>query len=128
MEHSKEFLALAEPARQQATEMDAATVMRWQQEQRDFLLIDVREDHEWQQGHLPDALHLSRGIIERDIIGRVMDFERILVLYCGGGYRSAMAAVNLEAMGYRNVISMAGGFKAWRDAGYPLMDATSAPK
>ncbi|NRA62571.1 MAG: sulfurtransferase, partial [Psychrobium sp.] len=90
-------------------------------EQRDFLLIDVREDNVWKKGHLPQAIHLGRGIIERDIVARVVDFEHILVLYCGGGYRSSMACDSLQQMGYRNVISLDGGYGAWKKAQYPLI-------
>lgn len=121
MQHSKEFLAIAEKASEQVNHTDIGTVKRWQQEQRDFFLIDVREDHEWANGHLPDAIHLSKGIIERDIVARVIDFDHILVLYCGGGFRSSMAGDNLQKMGYRNVISLDGGYSAWKKAGYELI-------
>ncbi|NRA72454.1 MAG: sulfurtransferase [Gammaproteobacteria bacterium] len=121
MQHSKEFLAIAEKASEQVNHTDIETVKRWQQEQRDFFLIDVREDHEWANGHLPDAIHLSKGIIERDIVARVIDFDHILVLYCGGGFRSSMAGDNLQKMGYRNVISLDGGYSAWKKAGYELI-------
>ena len=121
MQHSKEFLAIAEKASEQVNHTDIETVKRWQQEQRDFFLIDVREDHEWANGHLPDAIHLSKGIIERDIVARVIDFDHILVLYCGGGFRSSMAGDNLQKMGYRNVISLDGGYSAWKNAGYELI-------
>lgn len=121
MQHSKEFLVIAEKASEQVNHTDIETVKRWQQEQRDFFLIDVREDHEWANGHLPDAIHLSKGIIERDIVARVIDFDHILVLYCGGGFRSSMAGDNLQKMGYRNVISLDGGYSAWKKAGYELI-------
>jgi rhodanese-related sulfurtransferase len=80
---------------------------------------NVREDNEWAQGHLPGALHLGRGIIERDIEQRVPQPDTKLVLYCGGGFRSALAAENLQKMGYTNVESMDGGWRGWRDAGLP---------
>lgn len=121
MQHSKEFLAIAAQASEKVAHTDIATIKRWQDEQRDFLLIDVREDHEWNKDRLPDAIHLSKGIIERDIVSRVVDFEHILVLYCGGGFRSAMAADNLQQMGYSNVISLDGGYTAWKNAGYQLI-------
>ncbi|NRA55016.1 MAG: sulfurtransferase [Gammaproteobacteria bacterium] len=121
MIHSKEFLAIATKASEQVAHTDIATLKDWQEQQRDFLLIDVREDHEWVKGHLPEAIHLSKGIIERDIVGRVVDFERILVLYCGGGFRSSMASANLQQMGYNNVISLDGGYTAWKNAGYSLV-------
>jgi rhodanese-related sulfurtransferase len=83
-------------------------------------LVDVREDREWQQGHAQGAQHLGRGVIERDIVGQIPDKDAPLVLYCGGGFRSAMAADNLQQMGYRNVWSLAGGWKAWLAAGLPI--------
>ncbi|HET6880923.1 MAG TPA: rhodanese-like domain-containing protein [Pirellulales bacterium] len=83
-------------------------------------LVDVREDSEWVQGRLPGAVHLSKGVIERDVEKRFPQTDTELVLYCGGGSRSALAADNLQKMGYTNVLSLIGGFKSWRDAGYPL--------
>ena len=85
-----------------------------------FVLIDVREDSEWAKGHLPAAIHLCKGIIERDIENTVPEKATPIVLYCGGGYRSALAADALRQMGYTNVVSMDGGIRAWREAGYPL--------
>jgi rhodanese-related sulfurtransferase len=84
-----------------------------------FLLVDVREDNEWQRGHIPGAVHMGRGIIERDIEEAVPDHAAKLVLYCGGGFRSALAADNLQKMGYTNVISMDGGWRGWNEAGLP---------
>jgi len=86
-----------------------------------FLLIDVREESEWAKDHLPDAVHLGKGIIERDIEERVPRRDAPLVLYCGGGFRSALAADNLQKMGYTNVVSMDGGIREWREKGYPLV-------
>lgn len=83
------------------------------------VLIDVREDNEWQMGHATDAIHLGRGVIERDIVGQIPNKDKEIILYCGGGYRSALAADMLQKMGYTNVFSMAGGWKAWRDADAP---------
>ena len=85
-----------------------------------LLLVDVREDNEWVKGHLPGAVHLGRGIIERDIEQRVPDANLKLVLYCGGGFRSALVAENLQKMGYHNVESMDGGWKGWLEAGLPI--------
>lgn len=85
-------------------------------------LIDVREDNEWDAAHATGAEHLGKGIIERDIVERVPDTETELILYCGGGYRSALAADALQKMGYTNVFSMAGGWKAWRNVGAPIID------
>ncbi|MDP2561236.1 rhodanese-like domain-containing protein [Psychrobium sp. 1_MG-2023] len=121
MKPSKEFLALAQQASKNVAHTDIETLARWQEEQRDFLLIDVREQSEWDNGHLPDAIHLSRGIIERDIVARVPDFEHILVLYCGAGPRSSLAGESLQKMGYRNIISLDGGFMAWKQADYAVV-------
>ncbi len=88
-----------------------------------FLLVDVREESEFAAGHLPGAIHLGKGIIERDIEGKVPDTGAKLILYCGGGFRSALAADNLQKMGYTNVISMDGGFRVWREKNYPLTTA-----
>jgi len=85
-----------------------------------FLLIDVREDNEWAKDHLPNAMHLGKGIIERDIEVQVTDPNTPMILYCGGGFRSALAADNLQRMGYTNVLSMDGGIRGWREKGYPL--------
>jgi rhodanese-related sulfurtransferase len=85
-----------------------------------FTLVDVREESEFAKDHLPGAIHLGKGIIERDIEARVPDLNTELVLYCGGGFRSALAADNLQKMGYTNVISMDGGIRDWREKGYPL--------
>jgi len=85
-----------------------------------FLLVDVREDNEWAKGHLPGAVHLGKGVIERDIEQRVPDTGAKLILYCGGGFRSALAAENLQKMGYTGVESMDGGWKGWLDAGLPI--------
>jgi rhodanese-related sulfurtransferase len=85
-----------------------------------FLLVDVREESEFAKDHLPGAIHLGKGIIERDVEARVPDLNSEIVLYCGGGFRSALAADNLQKMGYTNVISMDGGIRDWREKGYPL--------
>ena len=85
-----------------------------------FLLIDVREESEYAKDHLPNAIHLGKGIIERDIEERVPELNAPLVLYCGGGYRSALAADNLQKMGYTNVLSMDGGIRGWREKHFPL--------
>jgi rhodanese-related sulfurtransferase len=87
---------------------------------RKFLLVDVREESEWAAGHIPGAIHLAKGVIERDIEKKVPDTTQELVLYCGGGYRSALAADNLQKMGYANVLSMDGGWRGWTEAGNPV--------
>lgn len=93
-----------------------------------FFLVDVREESEWAAGHLPKAVHLSKGIIERDIEKAIPDVSAEIVLYCGGGFRSALAADSLQKMGYRNVRSMAGGFRAWSDAGLPVEGSSDGEK
>ncbi len=119
MEHSPEFLKLAEDAKARVHEVTVAEARERLASGRDIRLIDVREDNEWQAGHAAGATHLGRGIIERDIEKEVPDKGAELILYCGGGYRSALAAVNLQRMGYTNVHSMAGGWTAWQEAGAP---------
>jgi len=114
MEHTKEFLELAEDARRRVTEISVAEAR--EKIENGAALIDVREDNEFEAGHARGATHLGRGIIERDIIGKFPDKDAELILYCGGGYRSALAAVNLQRMGYKNVLSMAGGWTAWQAA------------
>jgi rhodanese-related sulfurtransferase len=84
-----------------------------------LILVDTREESEWAHGHLPNAIHLGKGVIERDIEKQVPDKAAPLVLYCGGGFRSALAADNLQKMGYTNVISMDGGWRGWNEAGFP---------
>ncbi|HEV7300602.1 MAG TPA: rhodanese-like domain-containing protein [Tepidisphaeraceae bacterium] len=115
--HSPRFLKLAEEAKQSVREVSPTEVKRMLDTGDRFHLIDVREDHEWAVGHLPQARHLGRGILERDIEKAVPDERDPIVLYCGGGYRSAMAAMNLARMGYTNVLSMQGGFSGWEEAG-----------
>lgn len=119
MEHSEGFLRFAEDARRRVHETTPAEAHTRLTSGADVRLIDVREDHEWADGHAAGAMHLSRGIIERDIERAVPDKAAELILYCGGGYRSALACDNLQKMGYKNVHSMAGGWTAWNDAGLP---------
>ena len=118
MEHTKEFLALAEAARERVEEISVAEARK--RIENGAVLIDVREDNEFAAGHAKGAIHLGRGIIERDIVGKFPDKNTELVLYCGGGFRSALSAVNLQKMGYRNVLSMAGGWTAWTEADAPV--------
>ncbi len=119
MAHSPEFEALCQAARANIRETDVAGVQSRQQIGAPFVLVDVREDNEWQKGHIPGAIHLGRGIIERDIVDAIPDKDTEIVLYCGGGFRSALSAENLQKMGYRNVLSMDGGWRAWTAAGLP---------
>ncbi|HVV68432.1 MAG TPA: rhodanese-like domain-containing protein [Gammaproteobacteria bacterium] len=120
MKHGIKFIALADDARTRISETNVQEVKKLLDENAAFYLVDVREESEWNNGHLPGAIHLSKGIIERDIEARIPDVEAKIVLYCGGGYRSALAADNLQKMGYKNVISMDGGFRGWKEAGLEL--------
>jgi rhodanese-related sulfurtransferase len=120
MKHSPGFLAIVEDAKQRIREIDVAGYRALVEEDASVLLIDTREESEFAAGHAAGAMHLSKGIIERDIEQRVPDNGRKLVLYCGGGYRSALAADNLQRMGYRQVWSLAGGWRAWLEAGMPV--------
>lgn len=119
MKHSPGFLKIVEDSRRRIREITVADVEAMLDRNEDFHLIDVREENEWRQGRLPRARHLCKGIIERDIEGVVPDHAARIVLYCGGGYRSALAADNLQRMGYTNVASMADGWRGWKEAGLP---------
>lgn len=119
MAHSSQFLKLVQDAKKNVKETNVADVKRRSDAGEKFLLVDVREDNEWAKGHLPGAVHLGKGIIERDIEQRVPDTSAKVILYCGGGFRSALAAENLQRMGYTNVESMDGGWKGWVEAGLP---------
>ena len=119
MAHSWQFLKLVSEAKSRVKETNVPDVKRRMDAGEKLVLIDVREDNEWSKGHVPGALHLGRGIIERDIESRVPQTDAKLVLYCGGGFRSALAAENLQKMGYSNVESMDGGWKSWVEAGLP---------
>ncbi len=120
MVHSAGFLAIVDDAKSRVKQMDVESYRRMQTAGAPHLLVDVREDHEWAAGHAAGAVHLGRGIIERDIEARVPDKGMRLVLYCGGGYRSALAADNLQRMGYTDAISLEGGWRAWQHAGLPV--------
>jgi rhodanese-related sulfurtransferase len=120
MDHSPGFLRLSEAARARVRETDADTVQSRLERGDDFHLLDVREDSEWAAGHLPGAVHLGRGVLERDIERLIPDRDAEIVLYCGGGYRSALAADSLQQMGYSNVLSLAGGWTGWTEAGKPV--------
>jgi rhodanese-related sulfurtransferase len=119
MKHSPAFLKLVEDAKTRIRETNVQEVKERLDAGGKFTLVDVREESEWARGHLPGAIHLGKGIIERDIEQRVPDKNARLVLYCGGGFRSALAADNLRKMGYTNVASMDGGWRGWTEAGYP---------
>ena len=119
MAHAAKFLGLVNDAKKRVKETKVADVKRRMDAGEQFVLVDVREESEWARGHLPGAIHLGKGTIERDVEQRVPDAGTKLILYCGGGFRSALAADNLQKMGYTNVESMDGGWKGWRDAGLP---------
>jgi rhodanese-related sulfurtransferase len=116
---SPKFLALVNEAKQRVKEISIPDVKRRMDAGRKMVLVDVREESEWAQGHLPGAIHLGRGILERDIEQQVPESGTEFILYCSGGYRSALSADNLQKMGYRNVESMVGGWQGWIEAGYP---------
>lgn len=121
MKHGPNFEKLCEAARKNVREVTLSQVKARLDAKEVFVLVDVREDHEFAVDHLPSAVHLGRGILERDAEARWPDTDADLVLYCGGGYRSALAAENLQRMGYTKVSSMAGGIRGWREAGYPVV-------
>jgi rhodanese-related sulfurtransferase len=120
MKHSPGFLKVVNDAKERIREVDVAETRDRLNANHDAKLIDVREDNEWDAAHAAGAIHLGKGIIERDIENLVPDKATELVLYCGGGYRSALAADVLQNMGYTNVFSMAGGWKAWKESGAPV--------
>src|SRR5262245_23189286 len=120
MEHSPKFLALVEDAKRRVGEISLAEVKRKLDAGEPFRLLDIREESEWAQGHIPGAEHLGKGILERDIEKRVPDTRAEVVLYCGGGFRSALSADNLQKMGYLNVRSMAEGWRGWKSSGFPV--------
>jgi rhodanese-related sulfurtransferase len=120
-QHPPRFLKIVDDARTRIRETNVDAVKTRIDRGDKFLLIDVREESEFAQDHLPSAVHLGKGVIERDIEGCIPDLGAEMILYCGGGFRSALAADNLQKMGYTNVISMDGGIRGWREKGYPLV-------
>lgn len=116
--HNPGFLALVDDAKSRVKQIDIEGYQKMQDQ--DHILIDTREDNEWEAGHAAGAVHLSKGVIERDIETEVPDKSKTLVLYCGGGYRSALVADALQKMGYQNPISLDGGWRAWNAAGLPV--------
>ena len=113
MEHSPRFLAIAEDALCRVREIAPEELQKIYDTKQEVTILDVREDSEWEAGHLPQAVHLCKGILERDVEKVIPDVNTPIVLYCGGGYRSALAADNLQKMGYQNVLSLKGGYKGW---------------
>jgi|SRR5579862_4697816 rhodanese-related sulfurtransferase len=120
MAHNPEFLRLVNDARTRIREIDIGGYQKMVSEGHKPLLVDTREDSEWTAGHAAGAVHLSKGIIERDIETKVPEKGATIVLYCGGGFRSALAADALQKMGYTGVISLDGGWRAWQQAGMPV--------
>jgi rhodanese-related sulfurtransferase len=120
MQHKEAFLALVNDAKTRVREVDIDAYRSMVEAGEAHLLIDVREESEWAAGHAAGAVHMGKGIIERDIERLVPEKDAKLVLYCGGGFRSALAGDNLQKMGYRNVLSLAGGWRAWNEAGMPV--------
>ena len=119
-QHSPRFLQVVNDAKKRIRETNVDEIKRKLDSGERFTLVDVREESEYAKDHLPGAIHLGKGVIERDIEERVPDLNAPLVLYCGGGFRSALAADNLQKMGYTNVLSMDGGIRVWREKGFPL--------
>jgi rhodanese-related sulfurtransferase len=120
-DHPEGFLKLVKEAKTRIKEEDFRDIKKKLDAGEPMIIVDTREDNEWARGHIPNAVHLGKGVIERDIEKAIPDKDTTLVLYCGGGYRSALAADNLQKMGYRNVISMDGGWRGWTEAGFPTI-------
>ena len=118
--HNQGFLGLVEKALETIPEYDIHQVKNKIDLSDDFILVDVREDREWIQGNIPSSIHIGKGVIERDVANLIPNQEAEIVLYCQGGYRSALAAISLKEMGYRNVLSMSGGFSDWVNNKFPL--------
>ena len=121
MEHTPGFLKIVEDSKTRVKETGVLDVKRKMDAGEKFHLVDCREESEWARGHLPGAMHLSKGVIERDIEKKIPDTHAPIIIYCGGGFRSALAADNLQKMGYRNVLSMDGGWRGWTEAGFPTV-------
>ena len=120
MQHSEGFLKVVDEAKKRIRETTPEEVRRKQEAGEKFHFVDVREDGEWQRGHAAEAIHLGKGVIERDVEAMIPDHHAEIILYCGGGYRSALAADALRQMGYTNAISMDGGWKEWCALEYPV--------
>ena len=119
MKHSEGFLKVVNDAKGRIREVNVAETQQRMRDDKNVKLVDVREDNEWNDAHAAGAIHLGKGIIERDIEATVPDKDTELILYCGGGFRSALAGDELQKMGYTNVFSLAGGWRAWKEAGAP---------
>jgi rhodanese-related sulfurtransferase len=121
VEHSPAFLKLVEETKKHIIETNVQEVKKKLDAGEKFHLIDCREESEWARGHLPGAVHMGRGIMERDIEKTIPDTQAPIVIYCGGGFRSALAAESVQKMGYKNVLSMDGGWRGWTEAGLPTV-------
>ncbi|MGE0616996.1 MAG: rhodanese-like domain-containing protein [Bacteriovoracia bacterium] len=119
MSHAPGFLKMVNNAKKNVRELTVADVARMQDAKEKFTLVDCREDLEWKAGHIPGALHIGKGVMERDIEAKIPDQSTKIVIYCGGGFRSALAADAIQQMGYRDVYSMDGGIRGWREARLP---------
>jgi rhodanese-related sulfurtransferase len=120
-QHPPRFLKIVEEAKSRVRETNVDEVKRRIDQGEKLTLVDVREESEFAKDHLPGAIHLGKGVIERDVEARIPQLDTEMILYCGGGFRSALAADNLQKMGYTNVISMDGGIREWREKQYPLV-------
>jgi rhodanese-related sulfurtransferase len=120
MSHSPEFLKIVGDAKSRVKQTDVAAVLARLKKGEKLTLVDVREDNEWAKGRIAGAIHLGKGVIERDVEEAIPDKTKEIILYCGGGFRSALSADNLQKMGYRNVISMDGGWRGWNEAAGPV--------
>ena len=123
MKHSERFLKVVDDARSRIREITPEDVLESLGSEENILLVDVREESEWSEGHIDGAIHIGKGVIERDIEKHVEAIDREIILYCGGGYRSALAADNLQQMGYTNVASMLEGWRGWKERGYPIQNS-----
>jgi rhodanese-related sulfurtransferase len=121
MDHPEGFLKLVKDAKTRVKEEDYRAIKKKLDAGEKLIIVDTREDNEWARGHIPGAMHLGKGVIERDIEKAIPDKDAPIILYCGGGYRSALAADNLQKMGYRNVVSMDGGWRGWTESGYSVV-------
>ncbi|MHB8755636.1 MAG: rhodanese-like domain-containing protein [Candidatus Acidiferrales bacterium] len=120
-DHPPAFLGIVNDAKTRIKEADFRDIKKRLDAGEKMIVVDTREDNEWAKGHIPGAIHLGKGVIERDIEKTIPDKNAPLVLYCGGGFRSALAADNLQKMGYKNVISMDGGWRGWTEANFPTV-------
>lgn len=121
MDHAPGFLKIVQDSKKRVKETTVLDVKRKMDAGEAFRLVDCREEGEWARGHLPGAIHLCKGVIERDIEKTIPNIHAPIIIYCGGGFRSALAADNLQKMGYSNVVSMDGGWRGWTEAGFPTV-------